>query len=76
MLQIAHRGYSRIYGDNNIESFTQAIMHKFDMLEFDVQLSREGTIVIYHDIDIDGEYVSSLTEKELKRKGGVISLHL
>jgi glycerophosphoryl diester phosphodiesterase len=74
MLQIAHRGYSRIYGDNNIESFTQAIMHKFDMLEFDVQLSREGTIVIYHDIDIDGEYVSSLTEKELKRKG-VISLN-
>ena len=46
------------------------------MLEFDVQLSREGTIVIYHDIDIDGEHVSLLTEKELKTKGGNFITHL
>ena len=53
MIQIAHRGYSDKYGDNNIESFLEAIGSGFDMIELDVQLCKTGEIVIFHDTHLN-----------------------
>lgn len=35
-LSIAHRGYSSLYGDNNLVSFQEALNHSFDMIELDL----------------------------------------
>ena len=46
MIKIAHRGYCvptggcrRNYKDNSIESISNAIHNRFDMIEIDIQLS-------------------------------------
>ena len=37
MIRIAHRGYSAMYGDNNLRSFREAIdCGQFDMIETDI----------------------------------------
>ena len=41
ILEIAHRGYSEFYKDNTIEAFIKAILHKFDMIELDIQLTKD-----------------------------------
>ena len=61
MILIAHRGYSGVYGDNNLRSFQEAInCGRFDMIEMDIQVDRTGTIVINHDLILDDskEYLS------------------
>ena len=68
MLQIAHRGYSANYGDNNMESFCQAIYHRFDMIELDIQLCKTGEIVIFHDTYLDGRAICEYELKELLPK--------
>lgn len=57
MLQIAHRGHSAKYGDNNMESFYQAINHRFDMIELDIQLCKSGEIIIFHDTYLNGKAI-------------------
>ncbi len=46
---IAHRGASAYYPENTIESFQGAISLGADMIEFDVQLTRDGEVVVFHD---------------------------
>ncbi|XP_055601409.1 glycerophosphocholine phosphodiesterase GPCPD1 isoform X2 [Uranotaenia lowii] len=66
-LDVGHRGsgtsFKTIDGnvirENTIASLKKAVLHGADMVEFDVQLSKDLVPVIYHDFDI---YVS------LKRK--------
>ena len=54
MIRIAHRGYSDVYGDNNLRSFQEAIdCGQFDMIETDIQVDHTGTIVINHDLILD-----------------------
>ena len=61
MIQIAHRGYSEVFGDNNLRSFQGAIdCGQFDMIEMDLQVDRNGTIVINHDLILD-DYKEYLT---------------
>ena len=68
-LEIAHRGYSEIYKDNTLESLQKAIDYQFDMIEFDIQLTKDEEIIIYHDTFIktsNGSYfIIDLTLKEL-----------
>lgn len=69
MLQIAHRGYSAKYGDNNMESFCEAIYHRFDMIELDIQLCKTGEIVIFHDTYLDGKAIIDYEVTELLPRG-------
>jgi glycerophosphoryl diester phosphodiesterase len=46
---IAHRGASAYYPENTIISFEAAIAMGADMVELDVQLSRDGEVVVFHD---------------------------
>ena len=66
MLKIAHRGYSYKYEDNTLASFLGAIKEGFDMIELDIQMCKEGTLVIYHDLFIKGQFVKDLCVHELK----------
>ncbi len=62
--KIAHRGYSEKYGDNNLTSFEKAIENNFDCIELDIQLNKDGDIVIFHDIYLKDKLISEYTTKQ------------
>ena len=72
MLNIAHRGASGTFPENTLSAFRAAIDAGADMCELDVQLSRDGAVVVIHDDTVErttdgkGE-VAKLTLEELKR---------
>ena len=70
ILEIAHRGYSEFYKDNTIEAFIKAILHNFDMIELDIQLTKDEKIIIYHDTYIkntnNSYFIIDLTYEEIK----------
>tara|TARA_A100001035_G_C27759936_1_gene490666 strand:- start:804 stop:1520 length:717 start_codon:yes stop_codon:yes gene_type:complete len=74
ILKIAHRGYSSCYIDNSLIAFNKAIENNFDMIEMDIQLSKNNDIVIYHDNYIKDINVKDITTKKLKQKYNIITL--
>jgi glycerophosphoryl diester phosphodiesterase len=72
VLIIAHRGASAYYPENTMIAFRKAVEMKADMLELDIQLSRDGIPVIFHDDTLErctghiGE-ISDYTIAELKK---------
>lgn len=46
---IAHRGASAYYPENTMEAFQGAISMGADMVELDVQLTKDGEVVVFHD---------------------------
>jgi glycerophosphoryl diester phosphodiesterase len=46
---IAHRGASAYYPENTIASFQGAISMGADMIELDVQFTKDGEVVVFHD---------------------------
>lgn len=72
MLNIAHRGASGCYPENTLAAFRAAIEAGADMCELDVQLSRDGAMVVIHDDRVDRTTdgngpVASMTLAEIKR---------
>jgi glycerophosphoryl diester phosphodiesterase len=70
-LKIAHRGWHKDPLENTLEAFRAAYGAGCDMVEFDVQLSRDGIPVIFHDDDCKrlagrGESVFDLDWKDLR----------
>lgn len=68
----AHRGASGYAPENSIESFKMAADMKADGVELDVQLTKDGQVVVIHDETInrvsDGKgYVKDFTYEELKK---------
>jgi len=49
----AHRGYSGAYPENTMLAFTKALEADADGIELDVQLSKDGHVVIIHDEKLD-----------------------
>lgn len=72
--KIAHRGYSEYYGDNNILSFEKAIENNFDIIEMDIQLSKDKDIVLYHDTYIDNTYIKHINTHTLIDKHNIITI--
>lgn len=72
MIQIAHRGYSEKYGDNNLESFLEAINVGFDMIEMDLQLCKTGEIVVFHNTYLNNRAISEYTSKELDEENIIL----
>lgn len=68
----AHRGASGYAPENSLEAFELAVKQGADGVELDVQMSRDGELVVIHDETVDrvsdgtGE-VRGFTLKELKR---------
>ncbi|MDE3839526.1 hypothetical protein C0966_09170 [Bacillus methanolicus] len=68
----AHRGYSAKYPENTMQAFIEAEKAGADALEIDVQLTKDGEVVIIHDEKVDrvtnGQgYVKELTYKEMRK---------
>ncbi len=67
MLNIAHRGASVDELENTLEAFALAIEQGAEMIETDLHLLRDGAVALYHDDEIGGAPVGSLTLAELRR---------
>ncbi len=68
----AHRGASGYAPENTLEAFLLAIRQNADGIELDVQLTKDGEVVVIHDETIDRVsdhqgYVKDFTLKELKQ---------
>lgn len=65
-LIIAHRGAKSLAKvENTIESFQLAINMNFKMIEFDVRRTKDHQFIIFHNKDINGKAINSLTYQEL-----------
>lgn len=49
---IAHRGYSSVFPENTLAAFAGALDIGVDYIELDVQMTRDGQIVVFHDDDL------------------------
>lgn len=70
-LLIAHRGLSSQAPENTMSSFDRAAREGFDMIELDVQMSKDKHLIVMHDISLKrtaglDEKIADLTLKELK----------
>lgn len=68
---IAHRGNSAHAPENTLEAFKQAVALEVDGVEFDVQLTADGQLVVMHDPTVDrttdgSGVVSRLTLEQLR----------
>lgn len=69
---VAHRGYSTIAPDNSMSSFQAAADFGADMIELDVQMSKDGYIMVYHDFSMEPlggdkkEVIADFTYEELR----------
>jgi glycerophosphoryl diester phosphodiesterase len=52
-LVIAHRGASAEEKENTLPAFERAIAVGADFVELDVQMSDDGELVVFHDLDLD-----------------------
>ena len=50
---IAHRGASAEERENTLPAFERAIELGADFVELDVQVSSDGVLVVFHDLDLD-----------------------
>ena len=82
---IAHRGIPSIYPENTASSFTEALKYQPDQIECDIQCTKDGRFVVFHDFTVDRMtdgtgYVHEMTFEEIKAltvngKERVLSLH-
>lgn len=82
MLVFAHRGFrSAERSENTLEAFQAALDQGADGIEFDLRLSKEGELVVFHDANLhrvagDAHRVAEMTAHELSevvlRHGGRI----
>src|SRR5512141_1213739 len=71
-LAIAHRGHSVECPENTREAYEQAIMLGAEMIECDVNMTRDGVLVMLHDARLErttngSGKVSDYTWEELQR---------
>ena len=72
MKVLGHRGAAGTAPENTLVSFARGLEHGVDGFEFDVQLSRDGEVVICHDERVDRTsngvgWIKDLSLVELKR---------
>ena len=70
MKKIGHRGVKGIKLENTLESIMEAVNLGFDMAEIDIQMTKDGKIIVFHDYDLkrlfdSNKKISELTYKEL-----------
>ena len=71
-LIIAHRGASALAPENTLAAFRKAIEDGAEGIEFDVRLSKDGTVVVFHDSDFKriagrDEKIIDLSFEELQK---------
>jgi glycerophosphoryl diester phosphodiesterase len=71
-LSVAHRGHSIAYPENTLEAYRKAIDLGVEMIECDVNITRDGKLVMMHDSTLDrtttgSGRVSASTWEEIQR---------
>jgi glycerophosphoryl diester phosphodiesterase len=66
-LNIAHRGFTKDSPDNTLESFYAAIKLGADGIECDVQETADHHFVIYHDDEIVGKSINTMSLPEIRK---------
>jgi glycerophosphoryl diester phosphodiesterase len=71
-LSVAHRGHSIAYPENTLEAYRKAIELGVEMIECDVNITRDGKLVMMHDSTLDrttagSGLVSNATWEEIQR---------
>src|SRR5229473_4645360 len=51
-LNFAHRGGAGLYPENTLAAFRDAVARGCDGAELDVQLSKDGEVVVFHDFKL------------------------
>ena len=74
MKLIAHRGHSELHSDNSKKAFQSACDFNFDMIELDIQISKDSQIFIHHDTFIGSFLLHELTFSEIKKMNQEILL--
>ncbi|MED4123789.1 glycerophosphodiester phosphodiesterase [Halalkalibacterium halodurans] len=72
MINIAHRGASGHAPENTMAAFQKGFDMKADYIEFDVHMTKDGELVLMHDLTVDRTtnghgYVSDLTLDEINQ---------
>jgi glycerophosphoryl diester phosphodiesterase len=67
LLNIAHRGYTRVFPDNTCEALQAAIDAGFDGVEFDVRETADHRFVIYHDPELQDRDIRKWTFHEIEK---------
>lgn len=72
VLVAGHRGMKAFYPENTLLSFRKALEQKVDMLELDLNLTRDKQVVVIHDNTLDRTtdgtgYIHDFTLSEIKR---------
>ncbi len=66
-LNIAHRGFTKNFPDNTIESFSAAIKLGVDGIECDVHETADNRFVIFHDGEIEGRRISEMSLADINQ---------
>lgn len=65
-LVVAHRGNSAVHADNSWAAFESAVADGADAIECDVQGTRDGVLVIRHDLAIGNRLVAECAAAEIE----------
>ncbi len=71
LLKIAHRGFTKSFLENTLEAFGAAIAGNFEAIELDIQFSKDGHPIVFHDENLsrltaDFAEINDLTLPQLK----------
>lgn len=53
MQRLAHRGYSDLFPENTMSAFEKAVNSSFEGIETDVQMTKDGELLLLHDDKIN-----------------------
>ena len=53
MKRLAHRGYSDLFPENTMSAFEKAVNSSFEGIETDVQMTKDGELLLLHDDKIN-----------------------
>jgi len=80
VMHSAHRGGSRECLENTVEAFQNAVNNGCHMLEFDLQMTKDGVVIVAHDLNLSrlcgvDKTISQLNYNELPKFSEEIHLH-
>ena len=68
---IGHRGLPRIYRENSITGLNKAFEY-CDYVETDVRITADNNLILFHDPDINGQFINELSTEEILHKLNVV----
>jgi len=80
VLHVSHRGGSRERLENTIEAFENAVRNGSHMLEFDLQETKDGVVIVIHDLQLsrlcnNDKHVSDFNYADLPKAAEKVLLH-